>query len=543
MTLNQPCHRWYHQNVKRKTSIITQPIEKNSDAVIYIRVSSDRQVEGASLITQEQSCLDLCARNGWKVLQIFREEGESAKTANRTQFQKALMYCRQANPRPRYFVVYHTDRFARNAIDHDAVRQTLLNWGVLLRSVCQQLGEKPMDKFIERIWSGQAELDNEIRKEKTLGGMDTRLRQGNWTFKAPLGYKNEKRAGLKTIVPDGDRALLIRKAFERYSTGLYKRQAVLDWVNDKGLRTWQGKRLSTETFRRMLGNPLYAARIVVQGKRDGAGQDWRVVERGNFEAIVPEEIFDKVQGLLAGRRPTITPRRRAHPDFPLRHFVRCGRCDKPLTGSKSTSRTGEKYAYYHCQNKKCPSQVRVSKHDLESEFNRFLRQLRPNSSYLPVFRESVTAAYEKKFAESLEIRDALERELRQKVVNKRKLNDAYIYRSAISEADYRQMKEALEQEILTLEMKVNEARQEEIDIQQLLDFSENLLLNAAGTWSESGLEQKQRLQQVLFPQGVSYEGGSYRTTVTNPMFNLLREKIEEKEVLVALPGIEPGFED
>ncbi len=76
---------------------------------------------------------------------------------------------------------------------------------------------------------------------------------------------------------------------------------------------------------------------------------------------------------------------------------------------------------------------------------------------------------------------------------------------------------------------------------QLLDFSENLLLNATGTWSESGLEQKQRLQQILFPQGVSYADGSYRITVTNPMFNLLEEEIEEKELLVALPGIEPGF--
>ncbi len=65
------------------------------------------------------------------------------------------------------------------------------------------------------------------------------------------------------------------------------------------------------------------------------------------------------------------------------------------------------------------------------------------------------------------------------------------------------MKEALEQDILTLEMKVNEARQEEIEIEELLDFAENLLLNAAGAWNQSGLEQKQRLQQVLFPQGVS----------------------------------------
>lgn len=88
--------------------------------------------------------------------------------------------------------------------------------------------------------------------------------------------------------------------------------------------------------------------------------------------------------------------------------------------------------------------------------------------------------HERKYAESLELRDALERELRQKQDSKRKLNEAYIYRSSLSESDYRQMKEALEQEILTLEMKVTEAKQDEIEIEQLLDFSENLLLKERG---------------------------------------------------------------
>lgn len=50
-------------------------------------------------------------------------------------------------------------------------------------------------------------------------------------------------------------------------------------------------------------------------------------------------------------------------------------------------------------------------------------------------------------------------------------------------------------------VKVNEARQEEIEINEVLDFAENLFLNAAGMWNQSSLEQKQRLQQVLFPQG------------------------------------------
>jgi hypothetical protein len=60
-------------------------------------------------------------------------------------------------------------------------------------------------------------------------------------------------------------------------------------------------------------------------------------------------------------------------------------------------------------------------------------------------------------------------------------------------------------------LKVNQARQEEMEINELLDFAENLLLNAAGVWNQSGLEQKQRLQQVLFPSGLTYKDGIYRT--------------------------------
>src|SRR5271166_4523641 len=56
-------------------------------AIIYTRVSTGRQVENASLDTQEQVCKDYCARQGWAVLRVFREEGESAKTADRTQLQ------------------------------------------------------------------------------------------------------------------------------------------------------------------------------------------------------------------------------------------------------------------------------------------------------------------------------------------------------------------------------------------------------------------------------------------------------------------------
>lgn len=470
-----------YSNEKATTEVIRQ------FAIIYIRVSSERQLDNASLETQERVCRDLCIRQGWTVLHVFREAGESAKTANRTQLQASLRYCRENKPRPSYFVVYAVDRFARKGEDHDFLRKLLAGWDIKLRSATQPIGERPMERYMERILSGQAEFDNALRKERALGGMETRLSQGNWTFKAPLGYENVKRNGVKTIVPDSERAPLIQQAFERYATGLYKRQAVLEWVNDKGLRTLSGNRIGTETFRRILNNPLYAGRIVVQGKRDGAGTDWRILEKGGFEPIVPAEIFDKVRALLSGRRLVIAPRKRANPDFPLRHFVRCAYCDRPLTGSKSTSRSGEKYAYYHCQNKKCLSPIRAPKERLEFDFLNYLRQLRPNPDYLRIFRETVVAVYESKLADSLAMRNKLEGELAEKRNSKRKLNEAFVYRHALSESDYRQMKEALEQEIVTLEMKTEDARQDEIEINDLLDFSENLLLNAAATWNQSGL--------------------------------------------------------
>jgi hypothetical protein len=65
------------------------------------------------------------------------------------------------------------------------------------------------------------------------------------------------------------------------------------------------------------------------------------------------------------RARTAGCRRRNHPDFPLRGFVRCEACGRPLTGSWSKGRNG-RYAYYHCQ-RRCRA-VNVSKAALEGAF-------------------------------------------------------------------------------------------------------------------------------------------------------------------------------
>ena len=47
-----------------------------------------------------------------------------------------------------------------------------------------------------------------------------------------------------------------------------------------------------------------------------------------------------------------------------------------------------------------------------------------------------------------------------------------------------------------------------------LAFSEHLMMNAARLWLEASLEQKQRLQEVLFPNGLWFDGERFGTVVT-----------------------------
>ena len=53
-------------------------------AVIYVRVSTKEQTENLSLPTQLRACEDYCRRQGYEVLERFHEEGESAKSTDRS---------------------------------------------------------------------------------------------------------------------------------------------------------------------------------------------------------------------------------------------------------------------------------------------------------------------------------------------------------------------------------------------------------------------------------------------------------------------------
>jgi site-specific DNA recombinase len=336
-------------------------------AVIYVRVSTKEQTENLSLPTQLRACEEYCRRQGYDILERFHEEGESAKSTDRSQLQNLLTYCRLNKGRVHFLVVFNLTRFARDKYDHFALRSHLQSLGISLRSATEPIDDTSTGKLMEGVLAAFAQFDNDVRSDRTRAGMRAALELGRWTFLAPIGYLNAPRSMGKSLVHDPERAPLVRRAFEDYATGQSTKEQLLKRARTWGLTNRRGKPLTSQAIGMLLRNQLYAGIVDVPeyGVRG---------KRGDFEPLISEALFYRVQAILSGRVPNTAPRKRAHPDFPLRGFVRCESCGRGLTGSWSKGRS-EYYAYYHCR-PGCRA-VNVAKARLEGLFADELALLQP----------------------------------------------------------------------------------------------------------------------------------------------------------------------
>ena len=80
---------------------------------------------------------------------------------------------------------------------------------------------------------------------------------------------------------------------------------------------------------------------------------------------------------------------------------------------------------------------------------------------------------------------------------------------------------------------------EEMDVEGILGFAERVLPRAADLWVQASLEQRQRLQQLFFPDGISFDGKEFvRTALTAAAFNWLEPREHSKVSLVDRRRIE-----
>ena len=172
------------------------------NCVLYLRVSSEEQVENYSLSNQEYACTKLAESRGLNIVEIFREEGASAKTANRPELIRLLEYCRKHKDSVSSVMVYKIDRLSRQTSDFLKIRMNLFELGIGFISATEPTGNEPSDKFIETILAASAQYDNDVRGARSSQGLYQRFRDGLPIGKAPLGYQNVTEGEKQIVRPN-----------------------------------------------------------------------------------------------------------------------------------------------------------------------------------------------------------------------------------------------------------------------------------------------------------------------------------------------------
>ena len=358
---------------------------------------------------------------------------------------------------------------------------------------------------MEGVLAAFAQFDNDVRSDRTRAGMKAALELGRWVFLAPIGYLNAPRPMGKSLIHDPVQARLVRRAFEEYATGRFTKEQLLKQVRTWRLTNRRGKPLTSQAIGMLLRNQLYAGIVHVPeyGVR---------AKRGDFEPLIAEELFYRVQAILSGRLPNTAPRKRAHSDFPLRGFVRCESCGRGLTGSWSKGRN-EYYAYYHCR-PGCRA-VNVSKAKLEGLFADELAQLQPTPGYMRLLKESVLQMWK---ARKAAVRDEVATAERAAKTIQEKLD---------------RLAEKLREELTLARIDRHSGQLEELDVEGILAFAERVLPRAADLWVQASLDQRQRFQQLFFPDGIAFDGNRFiGTGATAPAFSYLRGVESKNEGLV-----------
>lgn len=495
------------------------------EAVIYTRVSTVEQADNKqSLDSQEKACREFAETRDMTVGLIFREEGESAKTADRTKLLEMIEYCQNNRGLIKYVIVYKVDRFARRAEDHLMLRGMLMQLGIQLLSATEPIENSNTGRLMETILAGFAEFDNGVRAERSSNGMRARIEEGGWVHIAPIGYRNVKDVLRRPTLEPDDMAPQVTRLLQEFTKGIYTQKQAVALARGYGVRSKKGNAISHNGVYKMLRNPIYAGLIV--------GKMTAEPVQALHKPLITEDEHETILAILEGRKQSPKPSSRVKPMWPLRGFIKCFQCDKNVTGSTSRGRNAT-YDYYHCAG--CGS-VRVSREDTHKRFEALLERVRPSSDSLRLFREITLRRWNEEFKEVQERRRVIDSEIHKYEVRRQVIID----RNLDGTFDSDTMQEQLDRIALRkaeLQIERNDLHEGELEKEVIVDTAVSFMSNASKLWSLAGPEDRQRFQRMIYPGGIAYfsEGG-FGTALMGLCYEEIRLIEAEKPKEKALAG-------
>src|SRR5579872_5141815 len=262
-------------------------------AIIYLRISSDKQINNTSLDTQEKICRTYCETEGYEVVDLMKNEAVSAKETNEKRVAELLEFVKQKQGKFDVLVVFKLDRFARSQEQHHWLRGQLMRLQIILRSATERIDESSSGRLVEGVLAAVNEYDNAVRKERAKIGIWRRVEEGLWPWQPPTGYFRPKLIGVKLATCEWDTTChqAIIDIFTLFSTGAYTQGQLATLMRKRELKDYRRKLLnfSKQYINKILNNRFYAGLLMTQENR---------LIQGKHKPLIDTALWEKSQAVL-----------------------------------------------------------------------------------------------------------------------------------------------------------------------------------------------------------------------------------------------------
>lgn len=285
-----------------------------TQAVIYVRISQDRDGTALGTARQEKDCRALCERNGWEVATVLEDNDTSAYSRKQRKAYTALLEGLQAGTWDAV-VAWHPDRLHRSPKELEGFIDVIEATGAKVATCMAgawELGTasgRMTARVVGAVARHESEQKSERIKRKHLELAEAGKPVGGGT--RPFGYREDR------ITVDPVEAALVRDAARQVLDGMTLRSIVRDW-NDRGVPTVAGGQWTTTVLRRVLTSPRSA------GVREHGGRRYE----GTWEPLLDDLTWRRTTTLLLDKNRRVNHAPRSY--LLTGGIAVCGPCGKPL---------------------------------------------------------------------------------------------------------------------------------------------------------------------------------------------------------------------
>lgn len=506
-------------------------------AVSYTRVSSSEQaMNNGSLEVQLKLNKEYAQRNNILIKECFGGTFESAKEDGRKEFTRMLAYARK-NKEVTYILVSNYDRFSRTGAGAAKISEDLRKEGIILKSVTQDIDTgTPTGRLQENFIHNINNFDNITKSDRTKLNTREVMLKGYWPYATPLGYINLKRKERAcfhqyAITDEGKE---LKKIFYLKAEGKLSNREIIEKLQARGVR------INEKMFRQIISNPFYAGYVtgrLLEGK----------LVRGKHPQLIDLKIFLKANKVLNENPIAGIAKIFRHEQVPLKIFARDEISGSPLTGYSTKN-----IWYYKTKSSDLPLNINADK--LNNYFATYLAKFEFQQQQKSALKKKILNIIANRLSKTIEEEKLLKKLLTEKKGQLEKIEKKFL-NDVIDKELYDKHAYKIRGEINALTEDLQKTEITSSNFEKSVEKCLALAQNLSSTWVVADFENKRRLQQLVFPEGIVYskEKGGVRTFKTNTLFSaipMMTRVLTEKEkgnlkkdyqnsVRVPRNGIEP----